>query len=69
MRKRFKVGKRRSKRMFTKHAVRTHTRTRPRSNAMRGGIRLECPVSTRSLDINPLAENGSLKLIISMLSL
>jgi hypothetical protein len=40
MRKRFKVNKRRSKRMFTKHAVRTHKRNRVRSNAMRGGIRL-----------------------------
>ena len=40
MRKRFKVNKTRSKRMFTKHAVRTHKRNRTRSNAMRGGIRL-----------------------------
>lgn len=40
MRKRFKVSKGRSKRMFTKYAVRTHKRNRVRSNAMRGGIRL-----------------------------
>lgn len=40
MRKRFKVSKRRSKRMFTKHAVRTHKRNKVRSNVMRGGIRL-----------------------------
>ena len=40
MRKRFRVGNTRSKKMFTKHALRTHKRNRTRSNAMRGGIRL-----------------------------
>lgn len=40
--KRHKIGNRSSKRMFSKHADKTHRRNMPppRRNPMRGGIRL-----------------------------
>lgn len=40
MRKRGKIAHRRSKRMFSKHAAKTHRRNVPKRLPMRGGIRL-----------------------------
>lgn len=41
MRKRFKLPRRKSKRMFSKHGMKTHQKNMaPRRQPMRGGIRL-----------------------------
>lgn len=40
MAKRGHIGKRRSKRMFTKHASKVHRKNVPKRIPMRGGIRL-----------------------------
>lgn len=40
MRKRAKMSRGKSKRSFSKHAVKVHRRNQPKRAAMRGGIRM-----------------------------